>query len=96
MSNSSSIVMGIQSHLISPPPEPAGKRIVLIDADGLPHIIGYAPIQPEDRLSISLYGATEPPVEFGLVKVTPRSYIFHEIMPLASGKFNETFDKNQV
>lgn len=96
MSNSTSIGIGPQTHLLPPPIPERGKRVVLVDSDGLFHIIGEAMIQPPDKLFVPIYGVEEPPVEFGLVKVTPRSFIFHEIQPLKSGKFNETFNKDQV
>lgn len=96
MSHMSSVSTGNPgAHLSIPPPLPS-KRLVLVDGDGLFHILGRSEEQPPVQLMVPIYGVEEPPVEFGLVKVTPRSYIFHEIQPLKSGKFNETFDKGQV
>lgn len=71
-----------------PPPPMAVKRVILIDSDGLPHIIGVASVQPDALLMFQVY-EDAPPVSFSLIGASPRSYIYREIVPPQSSKFGE-------
>lgn len=69
------------------------RAVVLIDRDGLRIIVGRSGAQPEDMLSVTRAGVEVP---FSLIKVTPRMYLYREMVPPRSGRFNESFHKDQV